>query len=348
MKRAVKIGLWSLAVLVALAGVGVLYLVIPGTPANGKNLAFIGFIALPRGKLLTVLDYLSVYDGALFVTDVIAGSVHKIGLRDGGLPNGAHISTFTLEPATHGVIIDPVSGLGYVTRSGANTVDIFDPIAMKLIKRLPVADDPDAIFYDSRNKLVYVANGDADVATLIDPAAGIAVGTVPLGGKPEFAAFDSKAGLMYQNLQDVNAVAVVDPVKRAVVERWPLKRCEGPSGMAIDQANRRLFVECMGNNMLMVLDINTKRVVEQLAIGAGPDSVVYDEGLHRLYTTGKTGRLVVVEQETPDRYRIIDSIKLHFGAHTLTVDPATHILYVGYASLIARSRIAVFSPTSPR
>jgi YVTN family beta-propeller protein len=246
------------------------------------------------------------------------------------------------------VIIDPVSRLGYVTRSGANTVDIFDPIAMKLIKRLAVADDPDGIFYDPRNKLVYVANGDAGVATLIDPAAGAIVGTVPLGGKPEFAAFDSQTGLMYQNLQNVNTVAVVDPAKRTVVERWPLEKCEAPSGMAIDQANRRLFVECMGNGILMVLDVDTKRVVGQLAIGGGPDSVVYDEELHRIYTTGMTGRLVVVQQETPDTYRVIDSIKLHFGAHTLTFDPATHFLYVGYASLVARGRIAVFSSTLPR
>jgi DNA-binding beta-propeller fold protein YncE len=158
----------------------------------------------------------------------------------------------------------------------------------------------------------------------------------------------SQTGFMYQNLQDVNAVAVVDPVKRAVVERWPLESCEGPSGMAIDQANRRLFVECMGNGLLMILDIDTKRVVRQLPISARPDSVVYDEGLHRLYTTGMTGGLVVVQQETSDTYRVIDSIKLHLGAHTLTVDPVTHLLYVGYASLIARPRIAVFSPTWSR
>jgi YVTN family beta-propeller protein len=340
--------LWSLAALVVLAGVGLLYLAVPGTPANGKNLVFKGFIPLPPGKLLTVLDYLSVYDGSLFVTDMTAGSVHKIPLGDGGLPNGAHISTFTLGPATHGVIIDPVSRRGYVTRSGANTVDIFDPIAMKLIKRLPVADDPDGIVYDPRNKLVYVANGEAGIATLIDPAAGTTVGTVPLGGKPEFAAFDSQTGLMYQNLQDVNAIAAVDPVKRAVVGRWPLEKCEGPSGMAIDQAHRRLFVECMGSGKLMVLDIDTKRIVEQLPIGGGPDSVVYDEGLRRLYATGTAGRLVVVQQETPDTYRVIDSITLHFGAHTLTVDPATHFLYLGYTTLIAQPRIAVFSPTSPR
>jgi hypothetical protein len=52
----------------------------------------------------------------------------------------------------------------------------------------------------------------------------------------------------------------------------------------------------------------------------------------------------VVRQDTPNKYEVIDTVHLHYGAHTLAVDPATHALYVGYASLVVNPRVAVFIP----
>jgi hypothetical protein len=65
---------------------------------------------------------------------------------------------------------------------------------MAAIKRIPVADDPDAIFYDEFNKLV--ASGDSHLATLIDPSTQAAVATIVLGGKPEFATLDASTRLL--------------------------------------------------------------------------------------------------------------------------------------------------------
>jgi DNA-binding beta-propeller fold protein YncE len=294
--------------------------------------------------MLTVLDYLSIYDERLFVTDESSGNVYKITLRQGTLPQEADVSVFAAEPATHRVVVDPVNHLAYVSRSEANAVDIFDPATMHPVKRIPVAEDADGIFYEPLTKLVYVVSGDPNLATLIDPITRSAVGTIALGGKPEFAVFDSQTHLMYQNLKDIDTVAAVDLANKQVVERWPLENCHGPSGMALDETGRRLFVVCSANAMLVIWDLDKKRVIQSIPIGGNPDSVAFDVGLRRIYTTGKSGVLVVVQQETPEAYQVIDSVSLHYGAHTLAVDPTTHWLYVGYASLIARSRVAVFAP----
>jgi len=343
LRKAIKIVLWFLLVIVVAAGAFAAWLVYPGSPQSGSSLKYEGFIPLPKGKTLTVLDYLTVSGDNLFVTDESAGNVYKVHLREGALPGAADVSTFALEPATHGVIIDPSSRLAYVSRSEANTVDIFDPGTMRLVKRIPVADDADGIFYDPFEKIVYVANGDAKVATLIDPATQASIGTIPLGGKPEYAVIDPRTKLLYQNLEDVNTLAAVDVAKKVVVGRWPLERCEGPSGMAIDPADRRIFSVCSGNATLVVFDLDAHRVITSLPIGGGPDSVAYDSELRRIYGTGRSGVLSVIQQDTADSYHALDSIHLHFGAHTLAVDPATHRVYVGYASLVVRPRLAVFA-----
>jgi YVTN family beta-propeller protein len=341
-----RLAVWVVAALVlAVAGIAA-SLIYPGTPGAARSLKFQGYIPLPSSGGLNVLDYLTVNGPDLFVTNVTSGSVYKIALPSPALPSAADITVLAGPPSPHGVAVDPTGGMAFVTRSEANTVDVVDPAAMRLEKRLPVADDPDGIFYEPVDKLIYAVSGDSKTATLIDPATQATVATIALGGVPEFAAFDGQTNLLYQNLKDTNSVAAIDLAKRSVIQRWPLDRCLGPSGMAIDQAQRRLFVACSGNARLVIFSLDSHRVTNSLPIGGGPDSVAYDAGLHRLYTTGRSGVLSVIQQDGPDSYRQLDQIRLHYGAHTLAVDPATHKLYVGYASLVVPARLAVFTPAN--
>jgi DNA-binding beta-propeller fold protein YncE len=347
MTKLARVAAWFAAALVLALCVVTALLIFPGRPADSHSLRFEGYIVLPKVKnagALTMLDYLTVSGDDLFVTSVSTGAVYKVGLNTRAMPESADVSVFELEPAAHGVIVDPTSHLAFVTRSEADTVDVFDPKNMRLVKRIPVATDPDGIFYDPSSKLVYVASSDAMLATLIDPASQNSIGTLSLGGKPEFAALDPETKLLYQNLADTNAVIAVDLTKRLIVQRWPLEGCEMPTGMAIDAADRRLFIACGKSAKLAIFDLDLHRVVATVPVGLGPDSVAYDPELHRIYVTGLVGRLSVVNQAAADTYRVVDSIYLHFNAHTLAVDPATHGLFVGYASLAIPPRLAVFTP----
>lgn len=339
---------WALVTVVVIASVFLSWitfeLIHVARPHNGASLEFRGFVLLPKGKFLTVLDYLTISDQRLFVTDETTGSVYKIALRGDALPQSNDVSSLSSEPAAHGVAFNLSRTLAYVTRSEVNAVDVFDPATMRAIARVPVAEDPDAIVFDPVHNVLYVGNGDAHLATLIDPESHAVIATIPLPGKPEFPVLDRRTGLMYQSLRNINSVAAVDIAGRSVRSRWPLPGCREPSGTAIDERGRRLFVVCAANAMLEVFDIDTQRVVTRLAIGGGPDSVAFDPELQRIYATGRSGVLTVIRQSNGDSYEVLDSIKVHYGAHTLVVDPATHDVYVGYASLLTPARVAVFAP----
>jgi len=320
------------------------YLIWPGTPGKSKFMKFDGYIELPKSGPLNVLDYLTINNGTLFVTSESSGVLFKVDL-DLNHPSRSTISELPGSGSAHGVVMTMDRNLAFITRSEENTVDVFDPTSLRLLARIPVADDADAILYVPSVKLVYVANGDAKIATLIDPEKRMTVGTVPLPGRPEFPAFDLQAGVLYQNLEDINSIVAVDLAKREVIGQWSLAPCEGPSGMAIDSEQRRLFAVCSMNAMLVVFDLESHRVIKSLKIGGGPDSVAFDETLHRIYSAGKAGRLTVIQQDGPDAYRVLDEIRTHYGAHTLVLDPVSHRVFVGYASLFAHPRIGVFSPT---
>jgi DNA-binding beta-propeller fold protein YncE len=189
-----------------------------------------------------------------------------------------------------------------------------------------------------------VANGGAKLATLIDPNKRQTVGTISLPGKPEFGALDPQTGLFYQNLQDVGSIAAINLGQRSVVGQWSLAPCEGPSGMAIDPKQRRLFSVCFANATLVVFDLDTHRVLTSLKTGSVPDSVAFDPVLHRIYVAALAGTLTVIQQDGPNAYRVLDQIHTHFGAHTLAVDPVSHKVYLAYAGLFVHARIAIFSP----
>jgi DNA-binding response OmpR family regulator/DNA-binding beta-propeller fold protein YncE len=342
-KTALTVVSWIVGTLATIAAALGVVLIVPGTPSKAKSLHFEGYVPLPGGSLLSVLDYLTISGSSLFVTSESTGQVYEVALRERTVPSAADVSVFSGEPEAHGVVIDPTSQMAYVTRSGVDAVDVFNPNSLKFHMRIPVAAGPDALAYDSRNKLFYAAGGDSGVGIVIDPQKLATVANIALGGKPEFAVFDPGSGLLYQNLEDTDSVVTLDLARKAVVDRWKVAPCRAPTAMALDEVQRRLFIGCKDNAMLAVLDADTHRVTATVPIGKGVDSVAFDAGLHRIYTTGKSGQLVVIQQDAADSYRVLDSISLHYGAHTLTVDPSTHRVYVAYASLLVQPRLAVFS-----
>jgi len=341
-----KIGHVSLTLAVTLVGlvaVTLVYLIYPGTPSKSKIMTFEGFIELPRHGALTILDYLTFSDQALFVTSESSGALFKIAF-DSRNPKASTVSEMPGTGSAHGVALVPDLNVAFITRSEANTVDVFDPKSLQPLASIPVADDADAILYIPSTKLIYVAHGDAHMATLIDPEKRVTVGNIPLPGKPGFPAIDFQSGLLFQNIEDTNEVVAIDVDRRSIVGQWPLGPCDGPTGMAIDSGQRRLFTVCKANAKLVVFDLEKHRVITSLRIGGGPDSVAFDRAVHQIYTTGKTGEMTVIKQDSPDNYRRLDEIHTHYGAHTLTVDPGSHKVFVAYASLLAHPRIAVFSP----
>src|SRR6267143_1182003 len=243
MKNALKIIGAVVIVLISFAGVVLAYLVYPGTPSQSKFMTFDGFIELPRSRLLNVLDYLTLNGSTLFVTSESSGALFKIDL-DLNQPSVSSVSEMPGTGAAHGVALLPEANVAFITRSEENTVDVFDPKSLQKLGSIPVADD-----------------GEARLATLIDPVRRAIVGAIQFSGKPEFPALDPQTGLLYQNLQDINSIAAIDLGKRSVVGQWSLAPCEGPSGMAIDSEQRRLFTVCSANASLVVFDLETHRVI---------------------------------------------------------------------------------------
>jgi DNA-binding beta-propeller fold protein YncE len=167
----------------------------------------------------------------------------------------------------HGIALAPELGRGFTSNGRAGTVTIFDLKTLSKLGHVNAGQNPDAIVYDPARKHVFAMNGRSHDSTAIEAATGKVAGTVALDGKPEFAVADGR-GRVYVNLEDKSQILALDSQKLAVIARWPLAPCEGPSGLAMDTEHRRLFSGC-SNKLMAVVDADSGKVITTLPIGKG-------------------------------------------------------------------------------
>src|SRR5215469_1746767 len=225
----------------------------------------------------------------------------------------------------HGIALAPEFGKGFTSNGRENTVTIFDLKTLTVLNKIKVGARPDAILYDPATKRVFTFNAGSQDATAVDAAKGEVVGSIPLGGKPEFAASDSK-GTVFVNLEDKNQLFALDPDKLAVKQRWDLPGCEEPSGLAMDQKNRRLFVGC-GNKTMPIVDADSGNILTTLPIGDGVDATAFDDTTGLAFASCGEGVLTVVREESPDKFTVVENVPTQKGARTMALDSKTHNAY---------------------
>jgi DNA-binding beta-propeller fold protein YncE len=222
----------------------------------------------------------------------------------------------------HGIAF--AGGKGYTSNGRLNTVTVFDLKTGAVLSQINAGQNPDAIMYDPYTKCVITCNGRSHDLTLIDAASGQVTGTIALDGKPETAVSD-EAGRLYVNIEDKNKISCVNLKTKTVEASWPLG-AEGPTGLAIDAATKRLFAGC--DQKLVVMDATNGNVVATLPIGNGCDGVGFDNGLKLVFASCGEGKLTVIKEESAGTFTVIDNVATKRSARTCAVNEMTHEVYL--------------------
>lgn len=231
----------------------------------------------------------------------------------------------------HGIAIANKSNRGFISDGRADAVVAFDLTTLKTVATIPVdAKGPDAIIYDPFSDRVFSFNGESNNSSVIDPNTLKQVGTVDLGGGPEFAVADGK-GKIYNNLEDKNSLNVIDSKTLKVTSNYPLAPCGGPTGIALDAANHRIFSVCRQNKGMSVVDANTGAVIATVPIGAGVDAVAYDPETKLVFCSCGDGTTTIIKQESADKYTVVQTLKTPVRAKTMALDTKTHKIYLSVA-----------------
>src|SRR5437762_2524774 len=250
--------------------------------------------------------------------------------------HGTHVAVVDLDsnkvvgdipdtPGVHGIAIAPELNKGFISNGRGSAATNFDLKTLKSTGTAATGEDPDSIRYDSTSGRVFAFNGRSKSATAIDAKTGNVAATIPLPGKPEFSVADGK-GHVFVNIEDTNEIVDIDAAKGTVTKKYALTGCDGPSGLAIDAKNRKLFSVC-SNRVMAVSDPDTGKVVATPAIGAGSDGVAFDSGTGYAFSSNGDGTLTVVQQ-TGGKWEVVENIATERGARTIAIDEKTHKIYL--------------------
>lgn len=245
------------------------------------------------------------------------------------LKTGKSVATITDVKGVHGIALANESGKGFISNGADNNVTVFDTRDFKIIEKVPVTgENPDAILYEPYTKSIITWNGRSSNATVIDSKTNKVIQTITLAGKPEAAVSDGK-GKVFVNIEDKSEVSVINVKTWKVEKSWSISPGEEPTGLALDNVNHRLFSAT--DKLMVILDAETGKVITTVPTGDGVDGAGFDPGLKRAYSSCGEGLLTVVQEESPDTYKVLANVPTQPGARTISVSSKTHRIYLSAA-----------------
>jgi DNA-binding beta-propeller fold protein YncE len=245
-------------------------------------------------------------------------------------------------PGVHGVIAVPAVGRVYATATDAQSALTIDSRTGKVLATATAVGYPDGLAYDPVDRRVFITDEERGIETVLDWR-GQLIGTVAVGGQGGNVQYDAGSGRMLVAVQSRDDVALIDPRTDRVVKRISLDGCANDHGLYVDSDRRLAFVACDQNAVLLTLDLRTMTVTGRASIGLAPDVLAFDPVLRRLYVSSESGTISVFG-ETADGLHKLGQDFLATEAHTVAVDPDTHLVYFPLEGPNGKPHLLVMKP----
>ena len=244
--------------------------------------------------------------------------------------------------SVHGVWAVPELGRVYASVTGEHKVAAVDMKTLKTLAKVGPIKYPDGIAYAPGPQRVFVSDEHGDVDAVIDTKTNSLLASIPLGGGAGNTVYDSGSGHIVVAVHEKNELVGIDPASLQIVGHYPMTGIESPHGIALDQAGRLAFVAGEDNHMLAVVDLSTMKVLATHPVGKDPDVLAFDPGLKRLYVSAESGNVFVFRED--GKTLVNEGHILIPHAHTVCVDPNTHLVYFPLENIDGHPLLRIMEP----
>lgn len=285
-------------------------------------------------------DYQSVdpTKGRLYISHMNAGRVIVFDLDSSRV-----VAEVPGTPRATGIWAVPAHHAVYVAAAGGHEVAVLDDRTFKIVARIGGIRFPDGIAYAPEADKVFVSDESGEADVVIDAKTLAKRATIALGGEAGNTHYDSVSKCILVAVQTRGQLVAIDPISEQIVARYDVPGVKGPHGFTLDEPGRLAFVTGEGNATLAVVDLRTMRVVQRLRVGDDPDVLAWDPAWRRLYVASESGVL--------STFRVAADTLVSLGelraphAHTVSVDPRTHRVYLPLESVAGHPVLRVLAPT---
>lgn len=246
----------------------------------------------------------------------------------------------------HGVAVAPEIHRVYASSTGNHQVTALDTETLKVVGTAGPVIYPDGLAYAPKQNRVFVSDERGEVDAVIDAGSNKLLTNVPLGGGAGNTVYDASSGHILVAVHSANLLAVIDPATNQIIRRIPLPGINNPHGIALDTVAHIAFIAGEENHALAMLDLNTMKILGTYQVGEEPDVLAYDPGLKRLYVSAESGN-VTVFQSNDKSLTVLGSFDMPH-AHTVSVDPKTHLVYFPLENVGGHPLLRIMRPVDQR
>ncbi len=210
---------------------------------------------------------------------------------------------------------------------GSGLFNAFDGDSYKIVKTIRFKDDADNVRYAPDTHRVYVAHAEKMLG-VVDAMSYDLRADIKLPDTAEGFQKEAKHPRMYVNCPGANAVAVIDTDKNEVVSTFPTVMATAGYPLALDEANRRLYIGCRKKPMVVAMDAESGKEIAGAEIAGGVDDLWLDAGRKRLFASCGDGQLAVLKVADADHVELLEKVETPKGAKTCAYVPETGRLYL--------------------
>jgi YVTN family beta-propeller protein len=168
-------------------------------------------------------------------------------------------------------------------------------IASRSLRGPLLEGDFGAAQFRSDGKLLIAANRGANLVSLLDTSSGRLVTHLPVPVRPERFCVNQNGGQLFVTGEGMDGVVIVYPYRTEIAET--VLAGHAPGAMAVSDS--LLFVVSPQSGDVSILDINSRKVIAVVPVGADPGAVVITpDNRYALVLNRKSGDVAVLRAST--------------------------------------------------
>jgi len=234
-----------------------------------------------------------------------------------------------------GIAVDDKGLRVYIAMGGSSRIASINSRDWQVEKLIPVTHRPEKLLWVAETRTLYAASSLDRTLSIVDPA-GRESSVIQLDGIPEDLAYDPARHAVLVTLQELSQVAAIDR-NGQISGRFKLAASE-PTGMALDNARRRLYVAV--RYAVVALNADSGEEVARIPAPGGTNTLALDASSNMLYAAAGDGSVLAIDlaKNTVD-HELPTDVK----GYGLAFDPARKMLFMP-GGREGRSKMVVLTP----
>jgi DNA-binding beta-propeller fold protein YncE len=213
----------------------------------------------------------------------------------------------------HFAVLDPVSGMLYVTTELDKSVTVIDPRTRKIVGAVPTGQEEShmlALSHDGQHG--YTANVGPGTVSVLDMVGRKTVAVIPVSGQVQRIAISADDKLVFTADQTKPQLAVID-VATQRVKTWVSLPGLG-YGAAATPDGRWLLVAVPSMNQVAVVDLGSMRVVRRVDVPSMPQEILIPpDGKTAYVSCAASGKVAAIDLAEWDVQKVIVAGKFADG-----------------------------------